>query len=159
MKAYVITEEVSEVKSSDVLADFDTIHQAEEFMLQLKPTDYLARTKNAVILKKWNWNQWWVWDKNEPTQGWLRLEPPFIQQARAQYQLVELNKAQVFVRLAADKDKWADDEPTNDVRAAIKRADIEELRANAKYIIAKAERAFLNKVFDYQGNIDWPIQE
>ena len=157
MKNFIIALEVSETRSKGAIhADFDSMEEAEDYMLGIGGDVLLHEKKEkTIVLKRQDHNLWWHWDRNEPTQGWIAFEIPEVVLARKQ-KACRLKCAQDLIDQAVRKEQVDPDEPTACVEAHLTIAYATELRAIATMVIARAERAFLEVILEAHGNIDWP---
>jgi hypothetical protein len=156
MKNFIIALEVSDVRSkAKVHADFDSIEHAEDYMLGIGGDVLLHETKDIIVLKRQDHNQWWRWDRNEPTIGWVAFEIPEVVAARQQMSK-QLTQAQNLIDAAYHKGQVDPEEPTACVEAHLTVAYVAELRAKAAMTIAEANRVFLEAILEAHGNIDWP---
>lgn len=155
MKNWIIALEVSNIRSkSAVHSDYDSKELAENYMLSLKPDCALLLGLETIVLKRQDHNQWWRWDTNEPTTGWIAFEIPEVVAAR-QAKDYQLKQAQSLIDAAYRKEQVDPDEPTACVEAHLTAAYAIELRAKAAMTIAEAQRAFLEAILEAHGNIDW----
>ena len=151
MKEYIVAKEVSAMRSqAKVIADFDTLLEAEHFMI-----GSFINPLETVVCKRQSRNVWWEWDFDHGT-GWELMEIAEVVEAKA---VKERNykAAQEHISRAVSAETPILGAPTNDVEAALRAAKATEHRAQAAFIIATADRLLLEVVLENHGNVEWPM--
>ena len=155
MKNFIIALQVSNVRDqAKIVGDFDTIEQAENYMLE---TAIGRHGLETVVLKRQDCNQWWLWDR-ETGQGWQPMEIVVVRLAKER-KARELEEAQVLMRAARVLEDDHPKESTHDAAWALRHAQARLFRAQAQNRIEQAEVHLLNTVLEAHGNVEWPMVE
>lgn len=154
MKNYIVTLTTPHPLIANVKADFDTLEQAEDYVLSHLRFEGWGDGK-LIQLKRQDRNQWWTWDQ-ETDQGWLPVENEAVKKSRERLLTAVATKVQGHINGAAEYEKPTD-EPTGCVESALRKTLADYHRAKAAFLFAEAERDHLLVVLEAHGNIEWPM--